>query len=85
MPPITDCPTGQSTRHPIVPGRSTVSSVAVIASAPVAIRNNDVEHDYRQDTAFEGRRLVRLPDRSLCYADEYEERLKEYERNQGSD
>ncbi len=48
-------------------------------------RSVEQKHDYRQDTAFEGRRLVRLPDRSLCYADEYEERLKEYERNQGSD
>ncbi len=27
-------------------------AVAVISSAPVAIRNNDVEHDYRQDSDF---------------------------------
>ena len=27
-------------------------AVAVIPSAPVAIRNNDVEHDYRQDSDF---------------------------------
>ena len=26
--------------------------VAVLASAPVAIRNNDVEHEYRQDSDF---------------------------------
>lgn len=40
------------------------------------------KHDYRQDTAFDGRRLVRLPDRTLVYADEYEERLREYEERQ---
>jgi Xaa-Pro aminopeptidase len=28
------------------------SSVAVVPSAPTAIRNNDVEHDYRQDSDF---------------------------------
>src|SRR5271170_3505647 len=27
-------------------------SVAVLASAPVYVRNNDVEHDYRQDSDF---------------------------------
>src|SRR5690349_13041720 len=36
------------------------------------------KHDYRRDTAHNGRYLVRLPDRSLVCADEYEERLAEY-------
>ncbi|RLB53101.1 MAG: Xaa-Pro aminopeptidase, partial [Deltaproteobacteria bacterium] len=27
-----------------------IDGVAVIAAAPVAFRNNDVEHDYRQDS-----------------------------------
>ena len=37
------------------------------------------KHDYRQDTAFDGRRLVRLPDRTLVPAGEYPERLAAYE------
>ena len=41
------------------------------------------KHDYRRDTAFAGRRLVRLPDRSLIYAEEYEQRLRDYERRVG--
>jgi hypothetical protein len=39
-------------------------------------------HSHHLDPAFNGRRLRRLPDMSLVYADEYEERLKEYESAQ---
>lgn len=40
------------------------------------------KHNYHRDPAFgDGRRyLMRLPDRTLVPADEYEERLREYER-----
>src|SRR5580693_5092146 len=31
---------------------SSPSSVAVLPSAPVFVRNNDVEHEYRQDSDF---------------------------------
>ena len=37
------------------------------------------KHDYRKDSAFTGDYLVRLPDRSLVKASEYQERLAEYE------
>ena len=43
------------------------------------------KHDYRQDTAFDGRYLMRLPDRTLVPADEYEERLAEYRLRHGDD
>lgn len=35
-------------------------------------------HNYRQDTAFDGTYLRRLPDRTLVPAEEYEKRLREY-------
>jgi len=38
------------------------------------------KHDYRRDIAFDGRRLARLPDRTLIAADEYEQRCAKYER-----
>ncbi|MEM9302320.1 MAG: hypothetical protein AAGE01_09435 [Pseudomonadota bacterium] len=37
------------------------------------------KHDYRKDTAHDGRYLMRLPDRTLVYSDQYEEKLAEYE------
>ena len=36
-------------------------------------------HNDHRDPAFTGRYLRRLPDHSLVYAGEYEDRLKEYE------
>ena len=36
-------------------------------------------YNHRLDTAYDGRYFRRLPDRSLVYADEYEERLKEWQ------
>ncbi len=36
-------------------------------------------HNDHRDPAFTGRYLRRLPDHSMVYADEYEDRLKEYE------
>ena len=37
------------------------------------------KHDYRRDAAFSGDYLVRLPDRSLVKASEYERELAEYD------
>jgi hypothetical protein len=42
-------------------------------------REGRIYHSHHLDTTFKGRRLRRLPDMTLVYADEYEERLKEYE------
>ncbi len=41
------------------------------------------KHDYRQDTAWNGRYLMRLPNRSLVPAEDYETKLAEYRRRQG--
>ncbi len=38
------------------------------------------KHDYRQDTAWDGRYLMRLPDRTLVPAVDYEKRLADYRR-----
>ena len=34
------------------------------------------KHDYRRDNAWSGRYLMRLPNRQLVWADEYEDQLK---------
>ena len=39
-------------------------------------------HNYRLDSAHQGRYLRRLPDRSLVYADEYDEALAKLEAKQ---
>ena len=47
-----------------------------------SIRNRRQHHNYWLDPTFRasgGRYIRRLPDRTLVYADEYEERLWEYE------
>ena len=47
-----------------------------------SIRNKHNHHNYWLDPTFRasgGRYLRRLPDRTLVYADYYEERLREYE------
>ena len=47
-----------------------------------SIRKRRQIHNYWLDPTFRasgGRYLVRLPDRTLVYADEYEKRLREYE------
>ena len=47
-----------------------------------SIRNKRNHHNYWLDPTFRvsgGRYLRRLPDRTLVYADQYEERLREYE------
>ena len=36
-------------------------------------------HDHRLDPATKGKHIIRLPDRTLVWSDEYEERLREYE------
>ena len=42
------------------------------------------KHDYRRDSAWNGRYLLRLPDRTLVPADEYGARLAEYRQRQGA-
>ncbi len=42
------------------------------------------KHDYRQDTAWNGAYLLRLPDRTLVPAADYERRLAEYRQNANS-
>ncbi len=37
------------------------------------------KHDYRRDGSFAGRYLMRLPDRTLVPADEYEERMRAWQ------
>lgn len=47
-----------------------------------SIRNRRDHHDYWLAPTFRasgGRSFRRLPDRTLVYADQYEERLREYE------
>jgi len=34
-------------------------------------------HNHRLDPASKGKHLIRLPDRTLVYLDEYEQRLRE--------
>ena len=38
-------------------------------------------HNHRLDPAMKGRHVRRLPDRTLVWSDEYEERLREYQNN----
>src|SRR3954468_13363923 len=45
--------------------------VAVFPSAPVAIRNNDVEHEYRQDSDFHYLTGFDEPDSVLVLASEH--------------
>ncbi len=40
-------------------------------------------HNYRRDSAHDGRYLMRLPDRTLVLAQDYEKRLAEYTERQG--
>ena len=44
--------------------------------------NLGVFHNHRLDNTYNGRYIVRLPDRTLVYADEYEQRLAEYRQRQ---
>jgi hypothetical protein len=37
-------------------------------------------HNHRLDPATKGKHLIRLPDRTLVWSGEYEQRLREYER-----
>jgi hypothetical protein len=39
-------------------------------------------HNHRLDPATKGKHLIRLPDRSLVWSDEYEQRLREYQSKQ---
>ena len=39
-------------------------------------------HNHRFDTAYDGRYVVRLPDLTLVYAQDYERRLTEYQARQ---
>jgi len=36
-------------------------------------------HNHRLDPATKGRHIIRLPDRTLAWSDEYEQRLRKYE------
>jgi Xaa-Pro aminopeptidase len=49
------------------------SGVAVFPAAPVALRNNDVEHDYRQDSDFHYLTGFDEPDAVLVLASEHAE------------
>ncbi len=42
-------------------------------------------HNHRLDPASKGRYLMRLPDRSLVWLEEYDQRLREYELKAGPD
>ena len=50
-----------------------------------SIRNRRQYHNYWLDPTFRGRYIRRLPDRTLVYADEYEERLQEYEERRAKE
>ncbi len=39
-------------------------------------------HNYRLDPASKGRHLMRLPDRTLGWPDEYEQRLNDFRSNE---
>ena len=41
-------------------------------------------HNHRLDPATKGRHIRRLPDRTLVWSDEYEQRLREYESKKSS-
>ncbi len=41
------------------------------------------KHDYRRDASFAGGFMMRLPDRTLVPADEYDERLKAWQEQHG--
>jgi hypothetical protein len=41
-----------------------------------------IDSNHRMDTAYNGRYIRRLPDHTLVYADEFEERLSQYQREQ---
>jgi hypothetical protein len=40
-------------------------------------------HNHRLDSAYDGRYVVRLPDKTQVYAEDYERRLAEYRQRQG--
>ena len=40
--------------------------------------------NHRLDTAYDGRYIVRLPNRQQVYAEDYARRLAEYEQNERS-
>jgi hypothetical protein len=62
--------------------RPTPAQLRARLNLTAGVRNH---HDYRQDNAHEGRYLRRLPDRTLVWSDEYEERLREYLETRTSD
>ncbi len=45
--------------------------------------NLGVFHNHRLDNTYKGRYIVRLPDRTLVYADKYEKRVTEYRQRHG--